>query len=138
MSKYDTVKKRQIPRPEGPHPIWRGIGCFMNLIIPVISYAAAYMLIDTAVTKHWPVPYQLLGYPTIPGFLYNITALFPLWDFIHNLNNLYAILAATILFVIILEAIMGVVYAFIYRANVPRYNPLDAPPPDIKVKKYKR
>ena len=28
-----------------PHPIWRGIGCFMMVIIPVIAFVLADMLI---------------------------------------------------------------------------------------------
>jgi len=34
---------------------------------------------------------------------------------------------------------MSVLYAFVYRlVGPPRYGPLDVPPPNVKLKKYKR
>jgi hypothetical protein len=38
-----------------PHPVWRGIGCILIVIIPVISYFAAKLLIDSRSTIHWIV-----------------------------------------------------------------------------------
>ena len=42
-------------------------------------------------------------------------------------------------FIVILGGIFSLVYAVMYRAVAPsRYGPMDAPPPKVKIKKYKR
>lgn len=139
MAKYNSMSMKQGPLPQKePHPIWSGIGCIINLIIPVISYAGAYMLVDIAAQMGWPIPYQLMGYPAIHPLLWKISALVPLWAFIQQQNNLYAILSLALLFTVILEASTSMLYAFMYRTSIPRYGPLDVPPPNIKVKRYKR
>ena len=138
MTNYNnSMNKRSAPRPE-PHPIWRGIGCVINVIIPVISFAAAYMLIETGAQLGWPIPYQLMGHPAIHPLLWKISALVPLWGFIQQQNNLYAVLTLALLFTVILEAITSMFYAVMYRSAIPRYGPLDVPPPNVKVKRYKR
>ena len=34
-----SVRRQEKPRPWRVHPIWRGIGCVMIVLIPIISYA---------------------------------------------------------------------------------------------------
>jgi hypothetical protein len=41
VSKYTRYERQKEERPWKIHPVWRGIGCFILLIIPVIAYAAA-------------------------------------------------------------------------------------------------
>ena len=41
MGKYQSGVKREEPRYEGPPPIWRGIGCLLIVLVPLMSYAAA-------------------------------------------------------------------------------------------------
>jgi hypothetical protein len=44
-----------------------------------------------------------------------------------------------VLYIVIFGGIISVIWALIYRVvGPPRYGPLDAPTPDIKVKTYKR
>lgn len=138
MSRYNPVMKQQLARSEGIHPIWRGLGCAISVIVPIISYAGAALLIETGDALGWPIPYQLMGRPVIAPLLWKITSLAPLWAFIQSRNNLYAILSLALLLTIILEAFISIVYALMYRSAVPRYRPLDVPRPDIKVKRYKR
>jgi hypothetical protein len=137
MSKY--WNQRPKPKVEGPHPIWRGIGCLTILIAPLMAFAAAASTVQIASDLHWPMPYQLTGYPTIPTDLWKVGALTPIWTFIQSQNNLYAILALTVIYIIILYGVISVGYAIVYRFVGPsRFSPMDAPPPNIKVKRYKR
>ncbi len=47
MGKYrSSATRRQKPADQGPHVIWRGLGCLMIVIIPVISFAFAYELVN--------------------------------------------------------------------------------------------
>lgn len=140
MTSYNnSMNKRSAPRPESPHPIWRGLGCLISLIIPVISYAGAVLLIETGAALGWPIPYQLMGRPVVNPLLWKISSLAPLWTFIQSQNNLYAILSLALFFIVVLASLTSLIYAFMYRSvGAQRYGPLDAPPPNIKVKRYKR
>jgi len=140
MSRYTSAgHQRPIPKPERPHAIWRGIGCLIILIVPVISCAAAYMVSESAIANHWPLPYQLMGYPVVPSLFWKVGALAPVWIFIQSQNNLYLLMAFTIAFIAVLAVVVSIIYALAYRyVGPPRYGPLDEPPPNIKVKRYKR
>jgi len=138
MGVYNPMSRQASPPPAGPHPIWRGFGCLISLLLPIISFAGASLLIDYGTQAGWPIPYQLLGPPAIHPLLWKVAALVPLWAFIQSQNNLYAVLALTFLLTIILETITSILYALMYRSAVPRYRPLDAPPPNVRIKRYKR
>ncbi len=121
------------------HVIWRGIGCLLMLIIPVMAFVLASVTVSLALTSGWPLPYQLLGNPVMPAVLWNLHMLDPLLGFIQSQANLYAILAFTVLYIVIMSAVITLLYAIVYRIVGPsRYGPLDAPPATVKVRSYKR
>jgi hypothetical protein len=141
MTKYTTAnqRRRQTPREEELHAIWRGIGCLFILIVPTMSYFLAAASVQLAVDQNWPMPYQLMGYPVMPDLLWKAAGLTSLLVFIQSQNNLYAVLTVTLVYVVIFSALVSFIYAFVYRYVGPsRYGPQDAPPPKIKVKRYKR
>jgi predicted permease len=118
MSKYMKYNRRSMI-PEKPwqiHPIWRGIGCVLMLLIPVMSYAGAALLVQENLKQRWvPVPallYQSVAIPGLPVIPY-----------------LYANLAVAVLLSLIGFGVVMIAYALIYRlVGPPRYGPLDAPP----------
>jgi hypothetical protein len=127
------------PKPEGPHVIWRGIGCLMMIIIPAMSIAIATEIVKYGVANNWPIPYQLLGTPKLPDIFYKSTGLMTIFTPVINTQNFYAYVAVSLLLIILLGGVISMVYAFVYRSVGPsRYGPLDAPPPKIKTKKYTR
>jgi hypothetical protein len=140
MGKYrSSVYKKTTPKSDGPHAVWRGIGCLMMLIIPVISYAAGYETINYAIENNIDIPYQLLGTPRYPDFFYNSGSLISLLSPLTAIKNLYAYVIAAIFYTLILGGVTSVGYAIVYRFTGPsRYGPLDIPQPNIKVKRYKR
>ena len=140
MSKYSSASiQRRAPDPIRPHPVWRGIGCVLILIVPIISYALAVLTVNIALDRNFPIPYQLLGHPVVPNSLWRSQVLAPLWSFIQGLNNLYAHLVFAFVYIIVIGTILSIGYAVVYRfVGPPRYGPLDAPPPDIKARRYKR
>ncbi len=140
MTKYSVASQRRAaPRPEPVHAIWRGIGCLMILIMPVLSYLLAAATVNFAVHTDWPMPYQLMGYPLMPAYLRSILGLAPVLDFIEKQRNLYAILLVALVYTVAIGAFISLGYAVLYRfIGPPRYGPLDAPPPSVKVKRYKR
>jgi hypothetical protein len=118
MTKYRSLASRpeMKPRPWEIHPIWQGIGCVLILLIPIISYAAATLVVDANTRKHWLfIPPELAKTVSLPV--------------IGNVPNLYATLILTGLFILLGYGIIVIIYAVIYRMMAPpRLGPLDAPP----------
>lgn len=142
MTKWSSADRRSRAADEElkqTHVIWRGIGCLLMLIIPVMSYILAMFTIDAALAAGWPLPYQLLGNPVMPAYLWNLGFLDPLLGLIQSQSNLYAILVLAVLYIVVFSAVLAFVYAVLYRIIGPsRYGPLDAPPPRVRARSYKR
>ncbi len=141
MTKYNSAaRRRQIQKPDQPHPVWRGIGCMIMVITPLISYAAAKLTIDFGLKSGWVIPYQLLGNPTLPDYVYDVPVLAFLLAPITNWTNLYAYLAVGLMYLMIFGGLLSFTYALTYRfVGPPRWGPLDIPPPrGKKPKPYKR
>lgn len=118
MSKYEKYnpRSRQAERPWDVHPIWRGIGCIMMILIPILSYAAAVLLVEENLQQKWlPIPREFAQAVTIP-----MIGTFP---------YLYANLLVAAVLSLIGFGILTVLYSFIYSLLGPsRYGPLDSPP----------
>lgn len=140
MGKYSSLSRKRItPKSDGPHEIWRGIGCLMMLIIPAISIAAGVSTVNYGLKHNWPIPYQLLTAPVLPKFFYKSSGLLAIFYPLTQIQNFYAYVAVSILYAILIGGVISLVYAIIYRLVGPsRYGPLDAPPPKIKTKRYTR
>jgi hypothetical protein len=124
-------------RPWQIHPVWRGLGCVMMLIIPIMSYAAASILIDLNFDQGWgfPVPRemastQIIDIPIpIPG----VPSIY--WEVEHLLGNL---LLGFVLMLVGFGLLM-VFYAVLYRVMAPPLRgPLDADPMRRKPRQKKK
>lgn len=139
MAKHRSYE-RQIPaRSKEPHPVWRGIGCLIMLLVPALSLGISALLVEMALSAGIQLPPGLLGYPLMPNILFRVPGLVAILNWIQSLHNLYAILIGAFTVAIILASLFALGYAFVYRlVGPPRYSGMDAPPPNIKVRKYKR
>jgi len=53
------------------HPVWRGVGFVLMVLIPIISFAAAEVLLDLNGKNNWaPLPTDLIARPG--QFLYDL------------------------------------------------------------------
>lgn len=140
MGKYQSSAKKVVKeRSRDVHVAWRGIGCLMMLIVPIMSIALGYETIKYGLDNNWAIPYQLLGLPRFPDWFYLSSGIMTLVSPIAGINHFYAYAAMSILYMVLLSGIMSVVYAFVYRMIAPpRYGPLDVERPNIKVKRFKR
>lgn len=141
MGKYTsfTPQRPLKPKSDVPHEIWRGIGCIMMIIVPAISIALGVVLVKYGTTHGWSIPYQLLGYPALPEFVFKSSGLVALLAPVTRIQNFYAYLTAGAAITILLSGLISMLYAFIYRFfGPPRWGPLDEPPPRIKTKRYTR
>lgn len=138
MGKYQSGVKRAEPRSKGPQPIWRGIGCLLIVLVPLISYAAAEVSWPLLREQGW-IPRELLFTPQTPGWLWVSPVLAQAFQSLFGRYGILAILALTFLFIVLIGGVMTVLYSFMYQLAAPsRYGPMDAPPPRVKIKKYKR
>lgn len=66
MGKYDTFspQKPSSARQLGPHPIWRGVGFLLMVLIPILSYAIADLLVLENFKQGWfPISRDMLATP---------------------------------------------------------------------------
>lgn len=118
MTKYNQFSPRSHApkRPWTVHPVWRGIGCLMMIIIPVLSYAASVLIVQENVKQGWlPVPVEFSRTIAVP--------------FIGNVEYLYANLMVAIVLSLIGFGIFTSLYSLMYSMLGPsQYGPLDSPP----------
>jgi len=129
MAKYQTqVKDRsQKERDKQVHPIWRGVGFGLAILIPIISYAATEVLLKANRTAHWfPMPSDLAARPG--DFLYSGDP----W--------IYLKIAFTLAFMFVFYAIFMLITFSINRVTLdPRRNdPYYVPPIKARVRKRSR
>lgn len=128
MSKYMKYndRSRMAERPWKIHPIWRGIGCILMLVIPVIAYAGAVVLVRENSQQKWlPMPAELMQTVNLP--------------FVGDVKNFLAVAIVTVLLMIIGFGFVTIIYSMIYSAfGPPRLGPLDAPPIRTSPAKRKR
>ncbi len=138
MGKHTKRAQEITPKKDPTQTLaWRGIGCLLMLIVPAISIAGALATIASPLVGY--IPYQLMGYPVLPNYFFATAGLTYIFSPIVNTQNLYAIILISAVYMVALGGIISLVYAVIYRiANPKRYGAFDAPPPNIKAKKYKR
>jgi len=118
MTKFDqySARSRAPKRPWTVHPIWRGIGCLMMILIPVMSYAASVLIVQEDLKQGWlPVPVEFSRAITIPYF--------------GNVPYLLANLLVAVVLSLIGFGIFTAFYSLIYSILGPsQYGPLDSPP----------
>jgi hypothetical protein len=138
MGRYKDTIKEVDQKTERLHPIWRGIGCLIIILVPILSFAIASLSMPFFLNRGL-VPAQLLFTPEIPSWLWYAPVLAEIVQFLFGRFAIFATLILTFIFIIILYGIFSVMYAAMYRVIAPsRYGPLDAPPPKVKIKKYTR
>lgn len=136
MAKFEKYRRKSPPKKE-ISPLWRGIGCILMLIVPVISYGIAYVFLQEAKTLGW-VPPELLGRIKFPDWMYGVPFLDTIARFFGSLKDLWAMLIFFFVTLFILSGLISLVYSALYQlVGPPRYNELDAPP-TRRGKEYKR
>ena len=127
MSRYKYANARQPEKEKVKiHPIWRGIGFLMIVIIPIISYAATEVLIAQNMKSNWfPLPYDLMAQP---GQL-----------FYNGDPMVYFKIIITIAFMLLFYGLFTLVtFAMNSIFGGTRYGPYDVPPITAKVRKKAR
>lgn len=138
MGKYRSGVQRKEPQTQGTQPIWRGIGCLLIVLVPILSYAAAEVTMPFFRSQGL-VPRELLTSLQAPDWLWISPMLARAYESIFGRPGILAILGLTLIYILFIGGIISVLYSYLYQLTAPsRYGPMDAPPPKVKVKRYKR
>lgn len=140
MGKYTSMsKKKETPRVTGVNPIMKGLGCFIFILVPPISYAIAMLLVQVGVQQGWPLPPAWLGYVKIHPVIKSLEGLTPVYNMIESQANLVATLVFAFGVMVVIGGIMAIFFGYLYKFFGPsEYGPHDVPPIRVKVKRYKR
>ena len=116
MSKYDPTYSQtsRSLRDSSVHPIWRGIGCILLILVPIITFAGAKLFVQANIKQRWiDIPQEMNGSFSVPVVG----------------RVLFADLAVWIILIVIGFGILTVIYALFYRLLGPsRHGPLESPP----------
>ncbi len=109
-------------RKEPVHPIWRGIGCLLMILIPIISFASATLLVQQGIPQRYiAITGDLAFQYPVPGF---------------GSLPIFYVLIVTAVITFLGFVFVSFLYSMIFRmGSGSRYGPLDAPPIKRKVKK---
>ncbi len=126
MGKYGASQSSNTPRQAEIHPVWRGIGCLILVLMPIIAYTAADVFVTMNGQYQWvPLPgeyYVPLGMQYIriedANFVYGIN--------FGGLKMGVAVLTGIFLFLEL--GLYSLLYAIFYKITAPPlYGPTDAP-----------
>lgn len=139
MGKYNHFQKEKEAKSNEIHPVWRGIGCVIMILTPIISGAASIVLLDLGLIQNWPFLYQLGGYVHFSDIFYQIPFVKLAANFISSIPYLKALILFFVPIMILFSSVFAIINAVLYRTfGPPRYSALDAPAPRVKTKRYTR
>jgi hypothetical protein len=138
MTKYNKFQRPEFTRPP-IHPVWRGIGLILALLIPVLSYMIAVELVRVGMEQGWPFVVPLGGRLQLPADMYVLPGIAEIAYFLSNQPDMGAVLTYFVLIMITFFGMLSLGYALLYRlVGPPQYLPIDEPPPKASAKRYKR
>ena len=139
MAKYRSYERQEIKRDRTTHPIWRGIGCIILILVPILAYLSALVILERGQQEQWAFPPELMGYPQVPAWAFRFAVLRPAVDAFTGANNLYVTLLLTVILTLIAFGVLALIYSWTYKMFGPRrYSPLDAPEVGRGTKRYRR
>jgi hypothetical protein len=126
-------RKERQEKPWEIHPIWRGIGCALILLIPIMAWYAAIVFLQY--NKILPISYAFTQPITLPySQVHEVDQIIAIFN--HFTVSQHLILGQfffTFIFMIIGFGILSMIYAVMFKAAGPsRYGPFDVPPDVMK------
>jgi hypothetical protein len=137
MGKYAKYQRKSVEK-RGMNPIWRGIGCILIIIVPLMAFGLMVVFTPSIISTG-KVPYQLLGHVHFPDWAFKLRITADIASYISSIDNLWMNIITFFVMLLILTAVTSLLYSMIYTLVGPaRYSAQDAPPPKYKGKKYTR
>ncbi|MFO3795742.1 MAG: hypothetical protein ACK8QZ_00420, partial [Anaerolineales bacterium] len=115
---------------------WRGIGCLLLLIMPLLAWGIGELLFQFA-QQRWNLPYEWTLPPQWPTWMWQISFLAPYLSYTQRWSYFLARLIFWGTTLIVLWGGIVLLYAFLYKYLAPP-DPLRDLVPPPKVKRYRR
>ena len=131
MTKYaGDLQKKEAAQRKALHPIWYGIGCLMSILTPIISWAAASVLLDYGISQKWKYVMAMGGNVHFPDFVSKIPVINVAANYLSRIPFFEGLFLFFVLFLLIFSGTFALLNASLYRMfGPPRYTDIDAPPP---------
>ncbi len=116
-------------RPWKVNPVWRGIGCILLLLIPIMAWYGTALFLQT--NRQIVLPRELTSVVVIPFTHINEIDKLILQanHYFQSTKFVFAQLFFTVILSIIGFGVMAFLYSLLYRIAGPsRYGPFDVPP----------
>jgi hypothetical protein len=115
------------------NPVWRGIGCVLLLLIPIMSWYGTTIFLQS--NKKIVLPWELTTVVSIPYT--HVTEIDKVIASINRYFDATGFVFGQLFFTIILSfigfGVLAFIYALLYKiAGPPRYGPFDVPPNSIR------
>ena len=128
MGRYRRIERASEKRPWKVHPLWRGIGCVLILMIPIMAYAGAIEFWKANQAHQWFTFPPFMSKAISISFLKYIPVLDQMINPVLQ-RALYGHLVFMLIFMVLGFGLLSMVYASLYRfIGPPRYGAYDAPP----------
>jgi hypothetical protein len=122
-------RRQRDQRPWKIHPVWRGIGCALLLLVPIMSWFATSIFLES--NRKIVLPWELTRVVAIPfTHIAEIDqVILPINSYFNATGFVFGQVFFTIIFSFIGFGVIAFLYAILYRvAGPPRYGPFDVPP----------
>lgn len=137
MGKYSKYSQPKTVKKE-IKPIWRGIGCILMVIVPVMTYGLM-MLVTPLVAATGKIPPFLMGKIQLAPWVYETPFLSTLASYLYSANNLGLHAVVYLVMLLLVTGVTSLFYSMVYSLIGPtRYTEQDAQPTKHKAKKYTR
>jgi hypothetical protein len=138
MGKYAKYQHGRTLKPERPHPVWRGIGCLLMIIVPAMAYALASILVPI-IKATGKLPAEIFRPVRFPDWVLRTRVLGDVAHWLTTIDNLWALAIFFFIALVVLAGLFSFLYASVYQVvGPPRYTVLDAPPTSHKAGKHSR
>ena len=136
-SKYRSFERKEYVKPP-PNPLWRGIGCILFVVVPLLSYWFMTLALP-AVKATGSVPPELLAPMQFPLWMLKVPGLNTLVVYLASIPELWLKLIVFVVILLLLILVSSLLYTMIYSMVGPaRYTEREAPEAERGAKRYTR
>jgi hypothetical protein len=119
-------KRGSQDRPWKVNPIWRGIGCILILIIPIMSWYATTIILRSYLSRLFPLTFYKVFFVPYSHISEIDKVITQVNQYLLGSKLVFGQVFLTIILSVIGFGILAFVYAILYRlVGPPRYGPFD-------------
>jgi len=136
-SKYRKYERKEILKKEIA-PIWRGIGCVLFVVVPLLSYFFMTLLYPV-VLGTGQMPPEVVNRVTWPTWVTKVPILNNAAAYLGTIDGLWLKLIIFVVILLLLATVSSLIYTMVQSVvGPPRYTEMDAPEYERGAKRYTR